>query len=104
MKSTLKHYYHRIDNKVVNTLTYMGRTEKRPIAKHPTIDIYTTNNFNELLNIARRYDVDQFFELEERIQKHDIKLAHRIMLSSYRRVRDIGLKSAKALYRLRQGR
>lgn len=103
IKSILKHTYHRIDNKVVNTLSYAGSSDKRRVSKHPQIIEPKTRSYDNLLKAARRYDLEEFFVLEERNNKHELRLGYRLTLKCYTAIRDIALRSAKAIYRLRRG-
>lgn len=104
VKSVLKHTYHRVDNKVVNTLTYLGRNDKRQTVKHPIIPVYKNEEYETLLGLARQYDIEQFFQLEEITQKHTMKIGYRVILKSYQAVRDAGMKTVKTVYRASRGR
>lgn len=104
MKATLKRFYYKFDNKVINTLSYHGRKDKRPTSKHPTIPEYTGNNYEQLLSVVRYHDLDQFFVLEERNQKHELGFGYRLTLNTYKTLRDAGMKSVKLLYGIGKGK
>tara|TARA_Y100001980_G_C14302162_1_gene129271 strand:- start:242 stop:568 length:327 start_codon:yes stop_codon:yes gene_type:complete len=103
-KSQLKEIYHKVDNRITGTINRLGSSEKIPTVKHPVIKRNDHDTYVDLIKLARKYDIEDFFVLQKNKARRKLRTEYRIVLRSYEGIRDSGVFLVKKLYKLRYDR
>lgn len=103
-KSQLKNLFYKVDNSIIRGINNLASTEKSTITKHPELHISSKHDYESLLKVAQRYDVEDFYVYSKNKQKQDMKGGYKVLLRSYSAIRDGSVTIIKKAYKLRYDR
>lgn len=104
-KSQLKEIYHKIDNRIVNHINKLDSSDREvTVKRHPELDEIDNREYKNLIGIARKYDIEDFFVLSRDKAERGMRVQYKVLLRSYQGVRDGSIAVVKKIYKLRYDR
>lgn len=97
--------FQEVDKKIMRWLTRRG--QKKQQIRRPRLKITLVGNesYGQLLDVAKRYDAQEFFSYKYRLSKNSLRIHYRITAKSYRVGRDgmlyVGSRIRKMISRMR---
>lgn len=95
--------FHKIDNKIMYQFNERGKKKPSSGRTHPQILLTGKESYNDLLNIAKKSDAEDFFSLRRKISKNQLRPHYRIAAKAYRTSRDGLLYTGARVYRKVKG-
>lgn len=85
--------FNKVDNKIMHFFTEYGK-KKQPVRHtHPKITLTGHESYKDLVDIARTYDIKEFFALKRTIPRSSLRIHYRLVAKTYRTSRDTFLRT-----------
>ena len=98
-RALTRQLFNKFDDKIMRFFNEKGK-KKQPVKRnHPQILLKGDESYSDLLNIAREYDVKEFFAYKRTASNSPLRPHYRVAAKIYRTSRDGTLHIGSKLYR-----
>jgi hypothetical protein len=85
--------FDKVDSKIMRFFTEHGKKKQSAHHTHPEIVLTGHESYKGLVDIAKTYDIKEFFALKRTIPRSSLRIHYRLVAKTYRTSRDIFLRA-----------
>lgn len=100
--SLARRLFHEIDKKIMLHLTRNGQKKRKTRRPSLKINLNGDESYGQLLDVAKIYDVQEFFAYKSKLSNNSLRIHYRIIAKLYRVVRDAMLYVVGSVRRVKK--
>jgi len=97
----LKRLYQGLDRRILGSIYKRGLKKVDTDKPHPVIQPPVSSDYRALIDLARVYDLEEFFVMNKPITVRNLRFPYYILAEGYMKARDTGITIAKKAYKKR---